>query len=170
MAKGNSSSVPHTRRVAVALIISTSSLSDEPSFLLVPSRKHTGKFVFPKGGVEEGESAAVAGERESWEEGGLILGSATHLSHLIELPDKEAHKSSPSQDRTDPTFVPITTYSFEIYSLPGVPKLAEDWPERVERGPPKWVTGWSALEDAVRWGRRQEVMLEAVQLAKSRLS
>lgn len=73
MAKGNSSSVPHTRRVAVALIISTSSLSDEPSFLLVPSRKHTGKFVFPKGGVEEGESAAVAGERESWEEGELSI-------------------------------------------------------------------------------------------------
>lgn len=38
---------------------------------LVSSRKHDGKFVLPKGGVEKGEESREAALREMWEEGEL---------------------------------------------------------------------------------------------------
>lgn len=62
------------RAVAVALLLVPSpSSSSNPSFLLTSSRKlredGTKKWVFPKGGVEQGESSKEAAERESWEEG-----------------------------------------------------------------------------------------------------
>lgn len=50
--------MPKPRQVAVCICISTSSLADEPSFLLVSSRKHAARWVFPKGGIEEDESAS----------------------------------------------------------------------------------------------------------------
>lgn len=71
----------HPRAVAVSLIAhlpttpspssstSTPVSLGEPSFLLVSSRKHKDKWVQPKGGIERGESAQVAAQREAWEEG-----------------------------------------------------------------------------------------------------
>lgn len=62
------------RRVAVALVLSfplpssSSSSLQEPTFLLVSSRKKDNRYVFPKGGVEQGESPAFAACREAWEE------------------------------------------------------------------------------------------------------
>lgn len=66
---------PHPRAVAVSLIAHlpnpTSPSADpaDPSFLLVSSRKHKNKWVQPKGGIEKGESAVEAAQREAWEEG-----------------------------------------------------------------------------------------------------
>lgn len=66
------SSTARPRRVAVAFIVhSTSVKSAEPSFLIVSSRKHAGKAVLPKGGIESGETSAQAALRESHEEGEL---------------------------------------------------------------------------------------------------
>lgn len=49
------------RAVAVYVLIASSSLSSgEPSFLVVASRKHEGKYVFPKGGIEEGEGETTS--------------------------------------------------------------------------------------------------------------
>jgi hypothetical protein len=45
------------RQVSVCLIIHTSSLSSQLSFLVVSSRKHDRRWVFPKGGIEQGEDA-----------------------------------------------------------------------------------------------------------------
>lgn len=42
---------------------------EEPTFLLVSSRKRKNRYVFPKGGIEYGERPAEAAEREAWEEG-----------------------------------------------------------------------------------------------------
>jgi len=64
----------HPRAVAVCLIAlfpTPASAPAEPSFLLVSSRKHKNKWVQPKGGIEKGESAVEAAQREAWEEGQL---------------------------------------------------------------------------------------------------
>ncbi|GAA5899080.1 hypothetical protein JCM6882_004612 [Rhodosporidiobolus microsporus] len=124
-----------SRKVAVAIVLvfppsSPSSSSSataatpppaalpEPSFLLVSSRKKEDRYVFPKGGVEHGESSAQAAEREAWEEAGLEIGSATHLTHLLTLSDPSPHILSPSTDPTSPSFVPSCEYSFELFVLP----------------------------------------------------
>lgn len=60
------------RQVAVALVLLSDRLHSQPSFLVVSSRKHKLpelKWVLPKGGIEEGETAPEAAEREAWEEG-----------------------------------------------------------------------------------------------------
>ncbi|KAI5477031.1 NUDIX hydrolase domain containing protein [Pseudohyphozyma bogoriensis] len=159
---------PKPRKVAVAIIICSESIKAEPQFLLVSSRKHDA-YVLPKGGIEEGETAAEAAERESWEEAGLIQGSATHLSHICEIPDPSPHNKSPSKDPSDSSFVPQTVYHFELFLLSGAPTLADDWPEKDERKDRKWVKGWDALEKEVDWGRRAEVMLKATRLARERM-
>ncbi|GAA5858323.1 hypothetical protein JCM8547_004649 [Rhodosporidiobolus lusitaniae] len=119
------------RRVAVAIVLSfpspsppslstSSSPPPEPSFLLVSSRKKP-SYVFPKGGIEAGESAAEAAEREAWEEAGLALGSAQHLAHLLTLYDPSPHILSPTSDIHSPSFVPSCEYSFELFLLPPPP-------------------------------------------------
>lgn len=101
---------------------------------------------------------------------GLIVGQALHLDHLVELPDEQPHKKSPSLTSSDPSFISSTTYSFELFSLTGSEAgLASEWPEKAERER-KWVKGWEELLEAVSWGRREEVMREAVGLARARLS
>ncbi len=95
--------MPHSkpiqpRQVAVAIPYRTaagtgSSSGDakgnELEVLLVSSRKHDGKWVLPKGGVEEGESTLQAAVRELWEEGELLVAelvcSATTMVGTDEL-------------------------------------------------------------------------------------
>lgn len=65
-------SLPTPRAVAVYILIHSpsTSLQSEPNFLVVSSRKHKGKFVLPKGGIEdEDDNEQDAAEREAWEEG-----------------------------------------------------------------------------------------------------
>ncbi|KAM0793523.1 hypothetical protein ACM66B_000961 [Microbotryomycetes sp. NB124-2] len=160
---------PQPRQVAVALIVSSNNLQSSPRFLVVGSRKHGGKFVLPKGGIEDGETAQEAAERESWEEGGLRLGHAMHVDHLVKLPDSKPHKSSPSQDPSAPEFITSTIYHFELFVVQAEDEaLSDEWPEKEERTR-QWIDGWQKLEKACCWGRREDVMRSAIQLAKSRL-
>ncbi|SGY35698.1 BQ5605_C002g01793 [Microbotryum silenes-dioicae] len=178
------------RRVAVALIIHRPKPQDTPHFLIVSSRKHADRWVLPKGGIESSggssesgvESAEEAARREAWEEGkafsqrlhggraGLIQSSSIHLSHLVVLPDQKPHKASPSQDPSESGFIRSTMYSFELFSVMsmGSTVLAEEWPEKHERKR-RWVQGWSELEEVLCWGRRDDVMREALGLAKAKL-
>ncbi|BGP44333.1 hypothetical protein JCM10450v2_000144 [Rhodotorula kratochvilovae] len=123
------------RAVAVAVLVVLPSLPSakpnagaappgsppEPTFLLVCSRKKQHLYVFPKGGVEHGESADQAAQRESWEEAGLRPDSATHLAHLLTLADPSPHILSPSSDPASPSFVSSCEYSFELFILPPPP-------------------------------------------------
>ncbi|GAA6047541.1 hypothetical protein JCM3770_005798 [Rhodotorula araucariae] len=93
----------------------------EPTFLLVSSRKKQHLYVFPKGGVEHGESPDQAAQRESWEEAGLRPDSATHLAHLLTLADPSPHILSPSSNPASPSFVSSCEYSFELFLLPPPP-------------------------------------------------
>jgi diphosphoinositol-polyphosphate diphosphatase len=60
-----------TRHVAVAIpLVLSSTPSHNAEFIVVGSRKHPGRWVFPKGGIEKTDSdAASAASREAWEEG-----------------------------------------------------------------------------------------------------
>ncbi|SCV68344.1 BQ2448_465 [Microbotryum intermedium] len=167
------------RRVAIALIMYCPTPRSTPHFLIVSSRKHDDRWVLPKGGIESSggsslvggvESAVEAAQREAWEEAGLIQESAHHLSHLVVLPDQKPHKASPSQDPSDRAFVPSTTYSFELFSVTshGSNVLAQDWPEKHERKR-RWVQGWRELEEVLCWGRRDDVMRQALALAKAKM-
>ncbi|BGP52588.1 hypothetical protein JCM8202_004914 [Rhodotorula sphaerocarpa] len=89
----------------------------EPTFLLVSSRKKKNRYVFPKGGIEWGERPPAAAERESWEEAGLRPGTAKHLAHLLTLKDPSAHILSPTDDVNAASFVASCQYSFELFYL-----------------------------------------------------
>ncbi|GAA6064668.1 hypothetical protein JCM10212_001784 [Sporobolomyces blumeae] len=122
------------RPVAVSLLLvapsspSTAGPRDpfQPSFLLCSSRKlrpdGSRKWVFPKGGIEHGESPREAAERESWEEAGLRLRSAIHLTHLLTTHDPAPHILSPSTDPGSPSFVPACRYEFELFLVPALPE------------------------------------------------
>lgn len=181
----NMSSVtsPKPRQVAVALVVLSDGLHSSPQFLVVSSRKHKVpelKWVLPKGGIEEGETASEAAEREAWEEGssrrsfalrfltlvvaaGLISGGAMHLTHLITLPDSKAHPKS-----TSAAFIPSTEYSFELFTCSSADVLEAEWLEKDERQR-KWVSGWDELEKTIAWGRREETMRLALAEARKRL-
>ncbi|BGP21213.1 NUDIX hydrolase domain containing protein [Rhodotorula toruloides] len=245
------------RPVAVAIVICFPSTTQHttptsntpqdapiPSFLLVSSRKKKHLHVFPKGGVEQGETTDFAAQRESWEEAGLKPNSAVHLAHLLTLHDPSPHILSPSTDRESPSFVASCQYSFELFLLPPpetrAHRSSDDAPSHDEgnaddtanladsaslsnpatssvspistapssassRGPsghplssasepiepasaaltepyslaylsPKWpestertrifLSGWDELEKTVCWGRREDVMRQAVRSAK----
>ncbi|GAA5998164.1 hypothetical protein JCM5350_006396 [Sporobolomyces pararoseus] len=153
------------RQVSVAILVVPSTLE----FVVVSSRKHANKWVFPKGGVEQGETSHEAALREAWEEGGLITKSATHLAQLLTVSDSSPHILSPTSDPESPSFVPSAKYHFELFSLPNAfESLASEWPESHERSR-KMVQGWEELTKTVSWGRRSEIMKEGVEKAKAYL-
>lgn len=137
-----------SRAVAVALlVVPPTSSSSSPSFALVSSRKHRNKWVFPKGGVESGETSKEAALREAWEEGdprtsclhsplyilliyllfyvtgGLKTDQATHVAHLLTALDPSPHILSPTSNPNSPSFVSSAKYYFELFLLPSIPSL-----------------------------------------------
>ncbi|GAA5949988.1 hypothetical protein JCM3765_007761 [Sporobolomyces pararoseus] len=161
-----------SRQVAVAILVIPS--SSKPQFLVVSSRKHANRFVLPKGGIEQGETGQEAALREAWEEGGLITKTATHLTHLLTISDPSPHILSPTSDPASPSFVASAKYHFELFSLPEESatldeksggSLAREWPESKERSR-KMVHGWEELRKTVSWGRRSELMQQAVEQAE----
>ncbi|KAK4693636.1 hypothetical protein P7C70_g8889, partial [Phenoliferia sp. Uapishka_3] len=130
----------------------------EPSFLLVSSRKHPGKWMLSKGGIKPGEDAKAAAEREANEEGGYKIGSGACKGHLMTLMDPDGTQSYAVQ-------------CLEVSSREGA---LDDETERVWREKDtrqrKWVDGWAALEAAVGGGqRREKIWGEMVAAAKTKI-
>ncbi|CDR87941.1 related to diadenosine hexaphosphate (Ap6A) hydrolase [Sporisorium scitamineum] len=138
------------RQVAVAIPISilppassSSSTTSNDRLLvhLVSSRKHSGKYVLPKGGVESGENSRQAAVRELWEEAGLIgqahaaspapLSSSTPADLTVD--DHKSHKSSPTKHPDEPSFVPRAVYTGHEILLAAEDAIKDDWPEAHER-------------------------------------
>ncbi|KAM0755404.1 hypothetical protein T439DRAFT_320097 [Meredithblackwellia eburnea MCA 4105] len=166
--------MPTPRQVAVALITRSRDLELTPEILVVSSRKHENRWVFPKGGIEAGESPSQAAERESWEEAGVKTTVLSHHSHLTTLPDAKPHKNSRSLlPSAGSSFTPSTEYHFEIFQvgtdgsvLSDSEVLSEDFPEKHERVR-KWIGDWEELRETVGWGRRGELMLAVVDQLKN---
>jgi 8-oxo-dGTP pyrophosphatase MutT (NUDIX family) len=54
---------------SVCILMTTVDAFSVPRFLLVTSRRQPNRWIFPKGGIEDGEEPTEAAEREAWEEG-----------------------------------------------------------------------------------------------------
>jgi diphosphoinositol-polyphosphate diphosphatase len=72
------------RRLCAGVVaLSTLSTKDSPGHLthvlVTSSSRHTDRFVLPKGGWEQDESAEQSALREGWEEGMLLLLSSKHI-------------------------------------------------------------------------------------------
>ncbi len=93
-------------------------LPGEPvRFVLVTSRR-TRRWVFPKGGIEDGHTAPETAAREAFEEAGVIGRAApepvgSFLSEKIRLPH-------------------VWTLEVEIFPL-AVEEVRDDWPEAGQR-------------------------------------
>lgn len=113
--------------------------AEELRVYLVSSRKHDGKFVLPKGGVEAGESSRQAAVRELWEEAGLIGEAQPSRSISTTTPDDlivddhKPHKKSPSAGSQEPGFVPRARYTGHEVLLQAKGGIKDDWPEKHER-------------------------------------
>ena len=136
-------STVHPRKVAVAIPIqpvsAPSTSAEELRVYLVSSRKHDGKLVLPKGGVEAGESSRQAAVRELWEEAGLIgeaqpSRSISSISPAdLTVDDHKPHKKSPSAGSQEPGFVPRARYTGHEVLLQSEGGIKDEWPEKHER-------------------------------------
>ncbi|EST06129.2 NUDIX hydrolase domain protein [Kalmanozyma brasiliensis GHG001] len=110
---------------------------------LVSSRKHDGKWVLPKGGIEDGENARQAALREMWEEAGIIgepdvlatpslSDRGCRLLH-IKVDDHKPHKDSPGKHADEEGFVPRARYIAMELLISHTTDVKDDWPEKHER-------------------------------------
>lgn len=111
--------------------------SNIPELLLITSRRHPARLVFPKGGVKKGETPQEAALRETWEEAGVVGDLLTLLS-------------SPHPDYSDDeVFTCEEGVSGEggrracRWYLMRVCEVAEEWPEMGER-----KRHWMRMEEA----------------------
>ncbi|PWN50770.1 NUDIX hydrolase [Violaceomyces palustris] len=170
MGKGDHNTEP--RSVAVAIPFTFSRYPPKSKLdvevCLVTSRKHEGKYVLPKGGVEAGESTQQAAEREMWEEAGLRPSeNQPQISQrgLLSVLDHKPYKGSLVKDPNDPSFVPRAIYtahgifidregtrpSVVGHGFGSEPGESHYWPEQAER-----ERRWFALEEAseeISWRR-----------------
>ena len=125
------------RRVAVALAIDyDENRADRALVMLVRSRKHSDKWVVPKGGIEKGESAREAAARELWEEAGVKVGKEAPPWGLDAEPvmhrDKRAHKKCPADLIDTPSMIPRAVYVLEEFRMHSS-NVHDKWPEAHER-------------------------------------
>ncbi|KAG0144787.1 hypothetical protein CROQUDRAFT_659464 [Cronartium quercuum f. sp. fusiforme G11] len=139
------------RQVAVAIPFRPWKGPDNPArFLLVSSRKHQDRWVFPKGEIEpktDDDDPGRAALREAWEEGG-IRGKIVRMLHRSQ--DTKPHK------RVTDEFVSRAEYSFWLME---VSEEWKEWPEVSERKR-KWVEQQEA-SDLVAW--RADGQVEALE-------
>lgn len=101
--------------------------NDQTVVLFVTSMSR-GRWIFPKGLAEEGETPAETCRREAFEEAG-VKGSV-----LTDCPIEAAVSSEAGDERVETSVV--------FYPL-AVEDIAEDWPERNKR-----LRHWAVIDDA----------------------
>lgn len=118
--------------------------------LMVTSRKHDTKWIFPKGGHEKelGESYAEAAIRESWEEAG------TPRDLLASDIGNEVHVGSSMSGDGERR---IDYHVFEIEVDPDA--LCDDWPEAKERKR-EWVSVPEALARCQAWANERNTKID----------
>lgn len=102
-------------------------LENQPLVLMITSRTHE-RWIFPKGGLEAGESPADAALREAFEEAGVKGKVLADFSHDVEAV-KQLEEGAEDL---------LVTY-FPLHFS----EQFEDWPEKKRR-----VRHWATLEDA----------------------
>ncbi|KAL1411255.1 hypothetical protein Q8F55_002206 [Vanrija albida] len=109
--------------------------------LMVTSRKHADLWIFPKGGVEKGESSGEAAAREALEEAGIPRLEDSAISKVlteINLP------VSPNRNRAEVWHVHALTLGAES-------DLSPDWLEKDERKR-EWFSFDHAQRKIDEWG------------------
>ncbi|WFD27112.1 hypothetical protein MNAN1_002108 [Malassezia nana] len=153
-----------SRHVAIAIAVrvdETKTGCDRVLVCLVSSRKHKKHLVLPKGGVEAGEMARAAAQRELNEEGTYTALTKAGVDASMEMPpwwpaetepaiikDPRPHASSPTKCSTDPAFVAHTLYSVHEF-LVTESACKETWLESDERSR-HWVP-WNEAYESVKW-------------------
>ncbi|KAJ9125122.1 hypothetical protein QFC22_000076 [Naganishia vaughanmartiniae] len=123
-----------SRTVCVAIPVNRK----DGTVLMVTSRKHDTKWIFPKGGHEKGETYAESAVREAWEE------------------EPEVYiASSMSGDGA-------RQIHYHIFEMEVSPEdLCQEWPESSQRNR-EFVTIPKALERCAAWANEKNTKLELV--------
>jgi len=101
---------------------------DQPTYLLITSRR-TGRWIFPKGAVEDDMTPAASAAKEAWEEAGVRGDIGERVIGTYRTEKVERHSTR--------------TIAVELYPL-RVADQAGDWPERRSRRR-HWATYRQAL-------------------------
>lgn len=90
---------------------------DEPTYLLITSRR-TGRWIFPKGAVEDDMTPARSAAKEAWEEAGVRgdIGKVSVGTYRTEKVERHSRRM----------------IAVDLYPLK-VDDQAKDWPERGSR-------------------------------------
>lgn len=136
------------RTVCVAIMVNA---RNRRQVLMVTSRKHETKWIFPKGGLEKGETLLQAAIRESYEEAGTAPDLATPEAEEIFT----AYSHSGDGERV------IEYHIFEIIVDPDT-CLVNAWPEDAERRR-EWVHVGEAIDRCSAWRNEKNTKLELVE-------
>ncbi|WWC61246.1 uncharacterized protein I303_103827 [Kwoniella dejecticola CBS 10117] len=123
------------RHVAMALIYSPQT----DRLLMITSRQHPDLWIFPKGGIEKGETSGQAAVRESWEEAGTppSLPAPEDEERLMML-------ALPSKKNGAVWHVHILEVNEDVV------ECIEQWPEKHERRR-QWFTAAECLANIQKW-------------------
>ncbi|WWC69586.1 uncharacterized protein I206_103529 [Kwoniella pini CBS 10737] len=124
-----------SRHVAVSLVYSPQT----KKLLMVTSRAHPDLWIFPKGGIEPGETSGQAAVRESWEEAGTppSLPAPEDEERLMML-------ALPSKKNGSIWHVHILEVNEDVV------ECIQQWPESHERER-KWFTASECLSNIQDW-------------------
>jgi 8-oxo-dGTP pyrophosphatase MutT (NUDIX family) len=92
-------------------------VEDEPAYLLITSRR-TGRWIFPKGVVEDDMTAAASAAKEAWEEAGVRGEIGTTVIGTYRTEKVERHSTR---------MIAVDLYPLKVADQAG------DWPERRSR-------------------------------------
>jgi len=167
---------PESNRRLCAGIVALSTRSTEESpghhthVLVTSSSRHPERFVLPKGGWEQDESAEHAALREGWEEAGVVGKITKFLAQVVDPrpPNKVKDKDKKRKHKvnnivtdastTGEEYVPRAEYRY--YEV-DVDNLATEYPESGER-----IRRWMNFEEAMQALSWRPEMAEVLKMSQ----